>query len=71
MKAIEVVLDVINGIPLSFHSSAGVFSKRKVDTGTRSLLENLVIPKEGLVADVGCGYGPIGIYVALSNPSLR
>ncbi len=71
MKAIEVVLDVIKGVPLSFYSSAGVFSKRKVDTGTRSLLENLVIPKEGLVADVGCGYGPIGIFVALSNPSLR
>jgi len=68
---VEVVLDVVNGVPLSFYSSPGLFSKRKVDVGTRSLLENLIIPREGVVADVGCGYGPIGIYVALSNPSLR
>ncbi|MUN28277.1 methyltransferase [Sulfuracidifex metallicus DSM 6482 = JCM 9184] len=67
----EVVLDVIDGIPLSFYSSTGIFSKRKVDVGTRALLENLVIPERGIVADVGCGYGPVGIFLALKNPSLK
>lgn len=41
----------------------GVFSKKGLDFGTRTLLESL---KEvgGEVLDFGCGYGPIGIYLA-------
>jgi len=66
-----VVNDVVNGIPLSLISSYGVFSKKKLDLGTRMLLENIVLPEEGVVADIGCGYGPIGIYIALKNPNLK
>lgn len=45
-----------------FITDNGVFSKRGLDFGTRTLLENL--PKiEGEVLDFGCGYGPIGIYI--------
>lgn len=65
------VSDVVDGIPLSLVSSGGVFSKKRLDLGTRVLLENLDLPEEGVVADVGCGYGPIGIFVALKNPKLR
>ncbi|MGC9106245.1 MAG: class I SAM-dependent methyltransferase [Thermoprotei archaeon] len=65
------VSDVVDGIPLSLLSSHGVFSKKRLDLGTRILLENLDIVEEGVVADVGCGYGPIGIFVALKNPKLR
>jgi len=35
------------------------------------LLENLILPESGTVADVGCGYGPIGIFIALKNPNLK
>ncbi|QIW23249.1 class I SAM-dependent methyltransferase [Sulfolobus sp. S-194] len=66
-----VVNDVVNGIPLSLISSYGVFSKKNLDLGTRILLENIVLPEEGVVADIGCGYGPIGIYIALKNPNLK
>lgn len=65
-----IVNDVVNGIPLSLISSHGVFSKERLDLGTRVLLENITIPEKGIVADVGCGYGPIGIYIALKNPNI-
>ncbi len=66
-----IVNDVVDGIPLSLVSHPGLFSKKKLDLGTRVLLENLIIPEKGIVADVGCGYGPIGIYVSLKNPNLK
>jgi 16S rRNA G1207 methylase RsmC len=31
----------------------------------------LLIPEKGIVVDVGCGYGPIGIYIALKNNNLK
>ena len=70
-KEIIIVNDVVNGIPLSLESSSGLFSKNRLDLGTKVLLENLVLPESGIVADVGCGYGPIGIYIALKNPNLK
>lgn len=41
----------------------GVFSKKGLDFGTRTLLESLE-DVNGEVLDFGCGYGPIGIYLA-------
>ena len=41
----------------------GVFSKKGLDFGTRTLLESLE-EAGGEVLDFGCGYGPIGIYLA-------
>ena len=66
-----IINDVVNGIPLSLVSGSGLFSKKRLDLGTRVLLENLILPEKGIVADVGCGYGPIGIYIALKNPNLQ
>ena len=42
----------------------GVFSKRGLDFGTRTLLENVPFEKlKGDILDFGCGYGPISIIV--------
>lgn len=71
MKDEYIIADVINGIPLTLISSSGVFSKKELDLGTKMLLENAIIPEEGIIADVGCGYGAIGIYIALKNPNLK
>ena len=54
---------IINNLPFTFYTDNGVFSKKGLDFGTRSLLEALNI-KEGNMLDLGCGYGPIGIYLA-------
>lgn len=56
---------VINGMNFEFYTDNGVFSKRGLDFGTRTLLEALDMNKiSGSVLDFGCGYGPIGIYIA-------
>ena len=52
----------INDITLKFLTDNAVFSKRGLDFGTRTLLESLENLK-GKVLDIGCGYGPIGIYI--------
>ena len=60
IKKINVIIDKI---PFSFWTDNGVFSKKGLDFGTRTLLENLADIK-GRVLDIGCGYGPIGIYIS-------
>jgi len=54
-----------------FMTASSVFSKKRVDTGTRVLIESMVLPETGRVLDVGSGYGAIGIVAARLNPSLR
>lgn len=53
----------INGRKFTFFTDNGVFSKKGLDFGTRTLLENLPEDIHGDVLDFGCGYGPICIYV--------
>ena len=48
-----------------FNTDNGVFSKSKLDFGTRVLLENIPLTDiSGSVLDVGCGYGVISIIVS-------
>ena len=53
---------IINNTKFSFYTYNGVFSKKGLDFGTRSLLESLK-DISGDVLDFGCGYGPIGIFI--------
>ena len=59
------------GKPFEFLTSSSVFSKRKVDLGTRLLIEAMVLPETGCVLDIGCGYGAVGIAAAAFNPKLH
>jgi len=61
----------IHGHSFEFVTYTSLFSGRDVDAGTRILLEHLKIPEKGVVLDMGCGYGVIGIVVAKLNPSLK
>lgn len=55
----------VNGKLYTFKTDNNVFSKKGLDFGTRTLLENINIENiTGDVLDFGCGYGPIGIYIA-------
>lgn len=54
---------IIGNLPFTFYTDNGVFSKKGLDFGTRTLLESLE-NISGEVLDLGCGYGPIGIYLA-------
>ena len=55
----------------SFYTDNGVFSKGKLDFGTRTLLESLPLNDiKGKVLDVGCGYGVIDIILSkITNAS--
>ena len=49
----------------TFKTDNNVFSKKGLDFGTRTLLENIDIKSiKGDILDFGCGYGPIGIYIS-------
>jgi len=61
----------LRGRPFEFVTASGVFSKKRVDLGTRVLIEFMVLPEKGYVLDVGCGYGAVGIAAAVFNPNLR
>lgn len=55
----------ILGHDFIFYSDNGVFSKDKIDFGSRVFLENIdIFNITGNVLDVGCGYGTIGIVVS-------
>ncbi|WP_203623783.1 MULTISPECIES: class I SAM-dependent methyltransferase [unclassified Lacticaseibacillus] len=59
------------GNRLEFTSDNGVFSKRTIDFGSRTLIETVVdqVLPDGPLLDVGCGYGPIGLALAKHYPN--
>ena len=55
---------------VELQADRGVFGSRGVDLGTRTLLrEAPPPPARGEFLDLGCGYGPIAIHLALVAPS--
>jgi len=65
-KSIEVTLA---GKKVSVQTAGGIFSPDHVDTGTLVLLELLdEAPKIGNILDIGCGWGPIALSLAINNP---
>jgi len=61
----------LRGKPFHFITASSVFSVKRVDPGTRILIENMTLPETGCVLDIGCGYGAVGIVVAKLNPELH
>ena len=61
----------LRGKDYRFVTEAGVFSRSKVDRGTRLLIDTLPIPSQGRMLDLGCGYGPVGIVAAREQPGLE
>ncbi len=55
------------GLSLRFYTDSGVFSKEGLDQGTRLLIQSLP-PLFGRALDLGCGWGALGICLALLNP---
>lgn len=57
------------GRELELTTAAGVFSPDHLDTGTAVLLANTPAPPPGgELLDVGCGWGPISISLAMASP---
>ncbi len=65
----DIVIDAdLAGEHLVLHSTWGIFSPREIDEGTRLLVERLEIAPEDDCLDLGCGYGPIGLFMARKAP---
>ncbi len=67
----KIIKVFINGEHFIFYTDNDVFSKKGLDFGTRTLLESIPLDEiSGDVLDFGCGYGPIGIYLAYNKKSV-
>lgn len=65
-KKIRVVLA---GRDFTVETAGGVFSPDHIDQGTAVLLEHLnEAPAGGDLLDIGCGWGPIALSLALQSP---
>jgi 16S rRNA G1207 methylase RsmC len=60
----------LRGRAFEFLTASGVFSKERIDLGTRLLVESMILPEAGFVLDMGCGYGTVGIVASAVNPRL-
>ncbi len=58
----------IFGHHLTFAAGRGVFSGSRLDPGTAVLLREVDPPEEGHVLDLGCGFGPIAVGLAVARP---
>ncbi|WP_368496660.1 class I SAM-dependent methyltransferase [Herbiconiux sp. A18JL235] len=57
------------GAPRRLQTASGVFSPERLDAGTRVLLSNVPsAPPGGNLLDLGCGWGPIALSLALESP---
>ncbi|MGA1812964.1 methyltransferase [Frondihabitans sp. 4ASC-45] len=57
------------GRELTLATAAGVFSPGRIDPGTAVLLGSMPTPpSDGTFLDVGCGWGPIALTLALRAP---
>jgi len=65
----KIISDVLRGKNFSFYTASGVFSKNRIDKGTRALIENCIVNDGWKVLDLGCGYGVVGIVIKKLFPN--
>jgi 16S rRNA (guanine1207-N2)-methyltransferase len=59
----------IAGRVYELQTANGIFSPEHIDTGTQVLLANVPAPPPGgNVLDLGCGWGPIALTLAIESP---
>ncbi len=63
---------LLPGLHLELGTDSGVFSPRRLDPGTRLLLDVAPPPPAtGDLLDLGCGYGPLALVLAARAPRAR
>ena len=70
-QEVELVLRDL-GRTVRLTTDRGVFAADRIDLGTRLLLDHgPAVPAAGDLLDLGCGYGPIAVALALRSPAAR
>ena len=70
-KTVSLAIEVA-GQTIRLDAASGTFSSSRLDTGTAVLLKQAEhFPKDGIVLDIGCGWGPIGVSIAKVSPKCR
>jgi 16S rRNA (guanine1207-N2)-methyltransferase len=67
----QIIEADLRGFHLRLVTEAGVFSRERVDRGTRLLVKHVEVRATDRVLDLGCGYGVVGIVAALLAPEGR
>jgi 16S rRNA (guanine1207-N2)-methyltransferase len=69
MRSVQMVL---GGREVTLSVPSGTFSADGLDKGTRILLDSVPPPPpQGVFVDVGCGWGPIALSMAMASPEAR
>jgi 16S rRNA (guanine1207-N2)-methyltransferase len=67
-----IVHVILPDLHLTLGTDSGVFSPRRLDPGTRVLLDVAATPPaKGNHLDLGCGYGPLALTIAARAPAAR
>ena len=66
--------DIVFSVPLrghrmTFHSTWGLFSPRRIDDGSYLLLKHIELEGGDVTLDLGCGYGALGLTIAKDTPA--
>ena len=64
----SIVQSNMHDVPLTLHTTWGIFSPRQIDEGTELLLKYIEVKPDDDCLDLGCGYGPIGLTLAKLAP---
>ena len=69
---IKTITYEVNGLTMNLFTDNGVFSKNKVDEGSLAFLK-VILPLDlgKIILDLGCGYGTIGLTLAVVKKEAR
>lgn len=69
---IKTITYEVNGLTMNLFTDNGVFSKGKVDEGSLAFLK-VILPLDlgNNILDLGCGYGTIGLTLAVAKKEAR
>lgn len=66
-----IIKNTFFGNKLTFLTASGLFSHKRIDKGTKLLIEESIIEKDWKILDLGCGYGVVGIAIKKKFPKTK